>query len=59
MAGLGENAAYAIAAARENGPFTSIEDLKTRTGINKTALEVLKNEGCLDGMKESAQMTFI
>lgn len=59
MAGLGENAAYAIAKAREDGPFASIEDLRTRTGINKTALEVLKNEGCLEGMKESAQMTFI
>lgn len=58
MAGLGENAAKAIAEAREDGPFTSVEDLRMRTGINKTALEVLKKEGCINGMNESAQMTF-
>jgi len=58
MAGLGENAAIAIAKAREDGDFLSIEDLRLRSGINKTALEVLRQEGCLDGMEESDQITF-
>ncbi len=57
MAGLGESAAIAIANEREKGPFTSVDDLRTRTAINKTAMEVLRTEGCLDGMKESAQIT--
>jgi DNA polymerase-3 subunit alpha (Gram-positive type) len=58
MAGLGENAALAIAEARKNGEFLSVEDLRLRSGINKTALEVLRLEGCLDGMEESDQMAF-
>ncbi|MBO5454000.1 MAG: PolC-type DNA polymerase III [Clostridia bacterium] len=58
MAGLGENAAIAIAEARKNGEFLSIEDLRLRSGINKTALEVLRQEGCLDGMEESDQIQF-
>ncbi len=58
MPGLGENAAKSIAEARCDGEFTSIEDLRMRSGVNKTAIEVLRQEGCLDGMQESAQITF-
>ena len=58
MAGLGANAAKAIAQAREDGEFTSVEDLRMRSGINKTAIEVLRQEGCLDGITETAQITF-
>ncbi len=58
MAGLGDQAAKAIAIAREEGEFTSVEDLRIRSGINKTAIEVLRQEGCLDGINETAQMTF-
>ena len=58
MPGLGENAAKSIAEARVDGEFTSIEDLRMRSGVNKTAIEVLRQEGCLDGMQESAQITF-
>lgn len=58
MPGLGENAAKSIAEARAEGEFTSIEDLRMRSGVNKTAIEVLRQEGCLEGMQESAQITF-
>lgn len=58
MGGLGENAAKAIASVRDEGEFMSIEDLRIRTGINKTAIEVLRTEGCLNGLDETAQMTF-
>ncbi len=59
LAGLGENAAKSLAEAREEGEFMSIDDLRLRSGINKTAIEALRQEGCLDGLDESAQMTFL
>lgn len=58
LGGLGENAAKAIVEARKEGEFMSMEDLRLRAGVNKTAMEVLKQEGCLKGMSESAQMSF-
>lgn len=56
--GLGDNAAKAIVAAREEEPFFSIEDLQIRAKLNKTVIETLRNQGCLDGMDESSQMSF-
>ncbi|MDY4975574.1 MAG: PolC-type DNA polymerase III [Clostridia bacterium] len=56
--GLGDNAAKAIIAAREEEPFFSVEDLQTRAKLTKTVVEALRNQGCLDGMDESSQMTF-
>ncbi|MBE7041978.1 MAG: PolC-type DNA polymerase III [Ruminococcaceae bacterium] len=58
LSGLGDNAAKAIVAAREEEPFFSIEDLQTRAKLNKTVIETLRNQGCLDGMDESSQMSF-
>lgn len=58
LAGLGENAAKAIAEARKDGEFMTIDDLRVRSGINKTAIEMLRQEGCLNGMRESSQLTF-
>lgn len=45
-----------IAAAREGRPFSSIDDLKARTGVSRTAIDILKAHGCLDGLPESDQM---
>ncbi len=56
--GLGDNAAKAIVSAREEEPFFSIEDLQVRAKLNKTVIETLRNQGCLDGMEESSQMSF-
>ena len=58
LSGLGDNAAKAIVAAREEEPFFSIEDLQIRAKLNKTVIETLRNQGCLDGMDESSQMSF-
>ena len=57
LQGLGENAANYLAAAREEGAFLSIEDLKTRAHLSSAVIEVLQNHGCLQGMSESAQLT--
>lgn len=56
--GLGVNAAKNIVAAREEEEFMSIEDLQIRANLNKTVLEALRSQGCLDGMDESSQMSF-
>lgn len=58
LPGLGESAAIAIVEARKNGEFLTVDDLRIRSGINKTSIEVLRNEGCLNGIPESSQLTF-
>lgn len=57
LQGLGENAAKAIADARKEGPFQSIEDLKTRARLSSAVIEVLQKHGCLAGMTETDQLT--
>ncbi|WP_407399771.1 PolC-type DNA polymerase III [Anaerovibrio sp.] len=57
LTGLGGVDAKAIVEKRKTGPFSSIENLKKRTGITKTSIEALRVHGCLDGMDESDQMS--
>lgn len=57
LQGLGENAANYLAAAREEGEFVSIEDLKTRARLSSAVIEVLQKHGCLEGMSETDQLT--
>ena len=56
LAGVGQVAAKGIAEARQSGKFTSIEDLRNRSGINKTSIAALQEHGCLDGLDESNQL---
>ena len=56
LPGMGENAAKGITAAREQGPFKTIEDLRIRSGITKTNIELLQANHCLDGLPESDQV---
>jgi len=58
LPGLGVNAAAAIADAREQGEFVSIEDLKLRSKVSKSVIEILQQNKCLDGIPESSQMSF-
>mgnify|MGYP003307851436 CR=1 FL=1 len=55
--GLGDNVADAIVKAREGGPFISMEDLRNRGKVNNSALEKLKELGCLDSLPESNQLS--
>lgn len=59
MAGTGESAAKALAAARDDGEgeFMSIEELQQRSGVSKSVIETLRNAGALVGLPESAQMS--
>ncbi len=56
LQGLGENAAKYVAAARQDGVFLSIEDLKSRARLSSAVIEVLQKHGCLEGMSESDQL---
>lgn len=57
LPGLGNTAANSIVEAREQGEFISIEDLRIRSKISKTVIEILTQNGCLKGMPESSQMS--
>ena len=48
-----------IVEARKDGEFISKEDLRMRARISKTVIEALSNHGCLDGMSETNQLSFI
>jgi len=56
LEGVGQVAAKGIADARQAGKFSSIEDLRNRSGINKTAIAALQEHGALDGLDESNQI---
>jgi DNA polymerase-3 subunit alpha (Gram-positive type) len=56
LQGLGDNAAKNIAEAREQREFLSIDDLRNRSHISKTIVEMLRGHGCLAGLPESDQL---
>ena len=58
LQGLGAAAAANIVRARKEGTFLSIDDIKIRSGVSKSVIEILKNHGCLEGMDESNQLSF-
>ena len=58
LAGLGENAAANIVAAREEEPFFSVEDLQIRAKLTKSVIEVLRNNKVLEGLDETDQLSF-
>jgi len=57
LQGVGASAALAIAEGRKLGEFTSIEDMRSRTGVSKTVIEALREAGALDGIPETGQMS--
>ncbi|ASA22223.1 PolC-type DNA polymerase III [Paenibacillus donghaensis] len=57
LAGIGENAAYNIAAAKDAGEFLSIEDFQQKSKASKTIVELLTGMGCFRGLPESNQLS--
>ena len=55
--GLGTVAAEGIEAAKKDGKFMSIDDMKIRSKIGKSVIELLDKVGCLKGMSQSNQMS--
>jgi len=54
---LGENAAKSIMEEREKAPFKTREELRIRTGVTKTVMEILEENHCLDKLPEKDQVT--
>jgi DNA polymerase-3 subunit alpha (Gram-positive type) len=57
LPGLGDTAADWVVLERAKGPFTSIEEIQERCGVNKNVLEILKGHGCLKDMPDSKQVS--
>ena len=55
--GLGTVAAEGIDEAKKEGKFMSIDDMKIRSKIGKSVIELLDRVGCLKGMSQSNQMS--
>lgn len=55
--GIGNSAAQNIVDARQEGEFTSIENLKDRSSASKTVIEALEEHGCLDNLPETDQLS--
>ncbi len=59
LSGLGGGAAEKLAAARDSfgDEVFSIEELRDRSGVTKSVIEVLRKNGVLDGIDESNQLS--
>ncbi|MCK9217759.1 MAG: PolC-type DNA polymerase III [Firmicutes bacterium] len=57
LQGLGINAAISIVKERKKSSFISIEDLKNRTKLSKSVIEILKEHGCVDDLPEENQLS--
>jgi len=55
LQGVGVSAAQNIVTARQNRSFSSIEDVRSRSRVSKTVIDILKSHGCLEGLDDSDQ----
>ncbi len=55
--GLGTVAAEGIDEAKKEGKFMSIDDMKIRSKIGKSVIDMLEKVGCLKGMSQSNQIS--
>jgi DNA polymerase-3 subunit alpha (Gram-positive type) len=56
LPGIGQTAAKNIVTAREEAPFTSVEDLRIRAKLSSKVITVLKEHGCLHRLPETDQL---
>ena len=58
LPGLGVKAAESIEEVMADGGVLSVEELRERSKISKTHVEILKRNGVLDGISETTQIRF-
>ncbi len=58
LPGLGDTAAEKIVEAREKYDLYSIEELRLKTGISKSVIEILRRNRVLDKLTETNQFSF-
>jgi len=56
LEGVGESAAVNIVQSRQEKAFSSIDDLRHRSHVSKTVIDILREHGCLGDLPESNQM---
>ncbi len=57
LPGLGDTVADKIIEVREKYEIYSVEDLRCRTGVSKTVVEILRRNHVLDGLSETNQFS--
>ena len=57
LPGLGDTAAHKIVEVRSKNNINSIEELRLKTGVSKTVIEILRRNRVLDHLTETNQMT--
>ena len=57
LPGLGDTAAEKIVEARDNETIFSIQQLREKSGISKTIVELLRRNGVLSGLTETNQLS--
>ncbi len=57
LPGLGTSVAESLMTAMESGDVFSVEDLKARTKVSKSTLEILEKNGALDSLSKTNQMS--
>lgn len=57
LQGLGTNAAQSIVDGRAAGEFHTIEELKERTSLGRSLIDLLKENGVLNGIPETNQLS--
>jgi DNA polymerase-3 subunit alpha (Gram-positive type) len=58
LPGLGDKAADSIAEVMKEGEVLSVEELRQRSKISKTHVDILRRNGVLDGISETSQLSF-
>lgn len=58
VSGIGGKAAETVVKARAEKPFMSLEDLRVRGKLTRTAIDKLKEMGAVDGLPKSSQRSF-
>jgi len=56
LQGVGQAAACNIVAARQERPFSSVDDLRLRGRISRAVIDILRHHGCLAQLPESDQI---
>ena len=57
LPGLGDTAAHKIVEVRDANEIHSIEELRLKTGVSKTVIEILRRNHVLDNLTETNQLT--
>ena len=58
ISGMGEGAAKSLAEGFAKKPYETVEEIIDRGKVNKTVIEELRAHGLLEGLPETAQMSF-